>query len=94
MDTTLERVVALIARFGVYSSALLLSLGLLIRFTASPWSLGAILIQLGFLTLISTPIAAVASSAILSAIKGDGRLALTSTLVLLILLLGIALGAI
>ena len=94
MDTTLEKAVALIARFGVYSSTLLLSLGLLIRFTESSWSLGAILIQLGFLTLISTPIAAVASSAILSAIKRDCRLALTSTLVLLILILGIALGAI
>jgi len=94
MDVTLERVLSPITRFGVYSSALLLSLGLSMRFTASMRRLGAVVIQLGFITLISTPIAAVASLAILSAIKGDVKLSLTSTLVLLILLLGIALGAI
>lgn len=94
MDVTLERIVSLITRFGVYSSALLLSLGLSMRFTASSWRLGDVVIQLGFITLISTPIMAVASLAILSAIKRDIQLTITSALVLLILLLGIALGAI
>ncbi len=94
MDVTLERIVSLITRFGVYSSALLLSLGLSMRFTAPSRGLGAIIIQLGFLTLISTPIAAVASLAILSVIERDVKLTLTSILVLLILLLGIALGVI
>lgn len=94
MDVTLKRIVSLIMRFGVYSSALLLSLGLSMRFTASSWRPGAVIIQLGFLTLISTPITAVASLAILSATRRDVKLTLTSILVLLILLLGIALGAI
>ncbi|MCD6479980.1 DUF1634 domain-containing protein, partial [Candidatus Bathyarchaeota archaeon] len=74
--------------------ALLLSLGLSMRFTAPSWRLGDVVIQLGFITLISTPIMAVASLAILSAIKRDIQLTITSALVLLILLLGIALGAI
>ncbi len=94
MDVTLERIVSLITRFGVYSSALLLSLGLSMRFTASMRRLGYVVIQFGFLTLISTPIAAVASLAILSVIERDVKLTLTSILVLLILLLGIALGVI
>ncbi|GEM_PF-5895991 len=93
MDATLREVISLIMRLGVYSSALLLSLGISIRLT-TPWIAGEHLMRLGFITLISTPIAAVASSAILSAIHGDRRLTLTSTLVLLILLLGVALGAI
>ena len=89
-----ERVLSSITRFGVYSSALLLSLGLSMKFTAPSWRLGDVVIQLGFITLISTPIMAVASLAILSAIKRDVKLTITSALVLLILLLGIALGAI
>ncbi|HDI52820.1 MAG TPA: DUF1634 domain-containing protein [Candidatus Bathyarchaeota archaeon] len=89
-----ERILSPITRFGVYSSALLLSLGLSMKFTAPSWRLGDVVIQLGFITLISTPIMAVASLAILSAIKRDVKLTITSALVLLILLLGIALGAI
>ena len=93
MDATLRGVVSLIMRLGVYSSALLLGLGISVRLTI-PWMAGELLMRLGFLTLISTPIAAVASSAILSAVHGDRRLTLTSTLVLLILILGVALGVV
>jgi len=86
------RIATGIMRVGVLASALILILGLLTHHMGLGRPLGALILQMGFLTLISIPIITIATSALLSARRRDLSLALTSTLVLLILLLGIALG--
>lgn len=92
---SLENVIYRITRMGVLASALLLTLGLMSQLIASKgrgdlWN--QILLKWGIFIIIFIPILSLASSALLSIRRRDLLLALTSTLVLLVLLMGVAIG--
>jgi uncharacterized membrane protein len=86
----LERTIGLVLRVGVTTSTVTLALGLLLLFAGVP---GAdLLLRIGTLTLLATPVARVVVSIVEYAVERDWTF-VTLTAIVLVELLGSALAA-
>jgi uncharacterized membrane protein len=90
--STLERAVGIVLRCGVTASSACLAVGLVLSFIAATGAISALLLQIGVIVLLATPVARVVVSIVEYTIQRDWTFA-TLTLIVLVELLASAAAA-
>jgi uncharacterized membrane protein len=79
---TLERAVGIVLRCGVTASSACLAVGLALSFTAATGAIAGLLLQIGVIVLLATPVARVVVSIVEYTIQRDWTFATLTTIVL------------